>query len=465
MPESRRRTPPPPLLEEKPDPACQDAACAAHGDWWGAPAGFPAPYWQASGAALYCGDVRAQLRRLPARSIHCCICSPPYWGLRRYLEEGHPDASNELGLEERPDCLGWATGARCGECYVCHMVEVFSEVRRVLRDDGTLWLNLGDSYNGSGGRGGAGKQWTNGDGKPDNRAGCPDIAQGNLVGVPWRVALALQAGGWVLRAAMPWLKRNSMPDSAENRPGRAVEDVFLFTKGGDYFYDGEAVKVPGTYPSSGGAVFGKPGADQNRRYDRPDYRRRNFRSGDLFLSSAGAIDAFDVPVASYKGSHFATFAPRLIVPMILAGTSECGACAACGAPYEPLIAKERTGTVEDDGVSRDRSVRDNRNGLNSTPHDHIGGGVSGVVGWRRACACRTDEVVPCVVLDPFTGSGTTVATALQLGRRGVGVDLSEAYLRDHAVPRVEAALSGEGFRGRRRPVIVPEVPEDRKSVV
>jgi site-specific DNA-methyltransferase (adenine-specific) len=126
------------------------------------------------------GDSATQLSRLPEGGVYCCVTSPPYWGLRSYLDAGDPNKAAELGAEPTP------------EAYVANMVAVFREVRRVLRDDGVLWLNLGDCY--------AGK---------------------NLVGIPWRVAFALQADGWYLRAAIPWIKRNVLPSSVRDRPTRA----------------------------------------------------------------------------------------------------------------------------------------------------------------------------------------------------------------------------------------------------
>jgi len=388
------------------------------------------PYWSAPGAALYLGDARACLQAVPARSVQCCVTSPPYWGLRDY-----GTGNTQIGLEEIPDCFGWVTKELCGVCYVCRLVKVLSEVKRVLRDDGTMWLNLGDSYNSS----------------------------GNLVGIPWRSALALQADGWILRAVMPWVKRNAMPDSAENRPGRSVEDVFLLTKSMDYYFDMESIKLPGSGRASGGSTFSKPGGAQHRTYDRPDYRTRGFRSGDLLLSEdSDEVVAFAVPVANYSGAHYATFPVRLVTPMILAGTSSHGACANCNSPYRPVVSKERTSRVEDDGYDRDRSIKSNRNGLSTTLYDHIGGGVSDIIGWKKECGCQTSEVIPCVVLDPFVGSGTTVATALQLGRHGIGIDLSEQYLRENAIPRIEEAMSSAASRQRTSAVPPGAPPAPRR---
>ncbi len=401
--------------------------------------GFPEPFWLAQDAALYLGDVRACLRRLPPRSVHACITSPPYWGLRDYGN----DKTLEIGAEPSPDC-GTGGQAQCGACFVCSMVGVFREVHRVLRDDGTCWLNLGDTF---------------GDG-------------GNLVGVPWRVALALQADGWVLRQDIIWYSPNKMPESVQNRCGKSHEHIFLLAKGEGYYFDSTAIQepaksgdagllaggaysLPGQAPHSnardavvrgkrrgGGAAFGKsvnrggaidPGV-QNREYDRDDADTVNKR------------DVWIVPTTGYPGAHFAVYSPRLITPCILAGTSEHGVCAACGRPWERVVM--RVGAVKGEGDAsgwkRDRSFRDSRNGVDSTLD--LGIPQRETVGWRKACGCSADAVAPALVLDPFVGSGTTVATALQLGRAGVGIDLSETYLRENAIPRIEAALSGEKVR-------------------
>lgn len=481
--------------------------------------GFPAPHWAAPGAALYLGDVRACLRALPARSVHCVVTSPPYWGLRDYSicscrqdrvqhatstldgsqagtpeHFGAPDPAcqkcagtghvagmeEQIGTEPRADCLGWATGAPCGACYVCHVVDVFREMYRVLREDGTVWLNLGDTYSGGGG---APAAWNTPLEQTKKRALAPalpkrlvEVPSGNLVGVPWRVALALQADGWTLLSALPWVKSNAMPESTDSRPGKAVEDVFLLAKGTDHFFDMEAVKRPAAN-TGGGSSFGKQRhsvagtGSQSRTYDRPEYLTRNFRSCDLYYLSLG----FDVPAGKYHGAHFATFPPDLIRPMILASTSEFGCCARCGAPYDRVVMKDHAvfhggtkGTPPGQSPQsdvrkqvdeyRDHSMRRNRNGIASTFDTDHGLVPSETLGWRRSCGCRTDKSALCVVLDPFVGSGTTVATALELGRSGVGIDLSEEYLREHAVPRIEAAIRGEKVpRNNIERVVPPDV--------
>lgn len=450
--------------------------------------GFPAAHWTCAGAALYLGDVRTCLRSLPTRSVHCAVTSPPYWGLRDYgtatWEGGDPacehrvrdarcvsggegkqwtnNGSNtvysgdcecgarrvdaQIGLEEVPDCLGWATGDPCGECFVCHMVEVFAEVRRVLRDDGTLWLNLGDTF--------------------DN---------GQLL-IPTAVAMALRADGWRVVQDIIWYSPNKMPESVQNRCTKSHEHIFLLAKGTGYYYDAVAIQEPAKSKYKSSDFI--PNSDKDKIGDRSSATQasRNGRDNILRQDDVNKRDVWVVPTQGYSGAHFAAFSPKLITPCILAGTSEYGCCAACGRPYERVVSKVASRVPGGDrnqpgdcGASprkdRDRSFPSQRNGLpgsGSTLDTAVTSRET--VGWTKSCACRTDEVEPCVVLDPFSGSGTTVATSLQLGRRGVGIDLSETYIRENAVPRIEAAINGEAVkRGSTAARVVPDdVPSPRR---
>lgn len=223
------------------------------------------------------GDVRQKLAELPDGMFQCCVTSPPYWGLRDY------DADGQIGAETEV------------EEYVAHLVEVFSDVRRVLRDDGSLWLNIGDSYT-SGNR-----TWRDTDKKNRGRAMSyrPPTPKGlkpkDLVGVPWRVAFGLQADGWYLRADIIWNKPNCQPESVKDRPTRSHEYLFLLTKSEKYYYDAEAVMVP----SNGN------GGEKNRR---------------TVWNIAGGETVWDVNTEPYKGAHFAVFPRALVRPCILAGS-------------------------------------------------------------------------------------------------------------------------------------------------
>ena len=369
----------------------------------------PTPYWSGPGATLYLGDTRDRLRDLPPRSIHCTVTSPPYWGLRSYLEEDHHSKQYEIGAEPSPDC-GTHGQAQCGACFVCSMVSVFREVRRVLRDDGTLWLNLGDTFD-----------------------------DGQLL-IPSRVALALVADGWKLVQDIIWYSPNKMPEPVQNRCTKSHEHIFLLTKGPDYYFDSVAIEEDASDP--------KRPAQGNYRRPRPgDPYKQQQGESDRTWGESGTVnkrDVWIVPTRGYPGAHFATFSPELITPCILAGTSEHGTCSTCRRPWERAVVRVGGISAETDNENtRDRSFNWSRNGKPGSGST-LDGTVARreTVGWRKMCGCRTDEVVPAVVLDPFVGSGTTVATALELGRRGVGIDLSEKYLRENAIPRIEATTVG-----------------------
>ena len=266
------------------------------------------------------GDALAVLQTLPSESIHCCVTSPPYWGLRDYGHEG------QIGLEATP------------EAYVAKMVDVFREVRRVLREDGTLWLNLGDSYaatiKGTGGNGsssglnckrnndGTFHEESHASSKSGNYGGMKvDIKTSglkpkNLVGIPWRVAFALQADGWWLRQDIIWHKPNPMPESVRDRCTKAHEYVFLLTKSERYYYDAEAI-IEDAVRGHCGSDFrrGKTAIHQGKRMsqsDRIDNGKRNRRS------------VWTVTTKPYTGAHFAVMPPDLVEPCVRAGCPEGG---------------------------------------------------------------------------------------------------------------------------------------------
>ena len=267
-------------------------------------------------------DCREALRAMPDQSVHCCVTSPPYFGLRDY---GHAE---QIGLEPTPDE------------FVAAMVAVFREVRRVLRDDGTLWLNLGDSYASSGGvgqphrdsAGGIGNKGTRGQqGYPSAGGGFarPNTIGGalkpkDLIGIPWRVAFALQADGWYLRQDIIWHKPNPMPESVKDRCTKAHEYIFMLSKGPRYYYDADAVKetavaagrVPGnkvpTTKRDASVESGAEGKGFFASQQRPVADTRNRRS------------VWTVSTKPFSGAHFATFPPDLIEPCVLAGCPEGG---------------------------------------------------------------------------------------------------------------------------------------------
>ena len=223
------------------------------------------------------GDCIESMRGLPDQSVHTCVTSPPYFGLRDYGHDG------QIGLEPTPDA------------FVAKLVEVFREVRRVLRDDGTMWLNLGDSY-------GVGKQ---------------------MLGIPWRVAFALQADGWYLRQDIIWHKPNPMPESVTDRCTKAHEYIFLLSKSQRYYFDAEAIKEPSAY-------FGKDARSGmgNIRYEgkrtEGDAAANGQQSFVTINETRNKRSVWTVTTKPFKGAHFATFPPDLIEPCVKAGCPEGG---------------------------------------------------------------------------------------------------------------------------------------------
>lgn len=315
------------------------------------------PYYQDDSVTLYHGADIEVLRELPDQSVNCCVTSPPYFGLRDYGVEG------QRGLEQSP------------AEYVAGMVEVFAEIRRTLADDGTLWLNLGDSYSAStsnnGGystgstlRSGSGVKGTEKHVRANlegtRRTLKQELPAKNLLGIPWRVALALQDDGWILRNAIIWHKTGGLPTSAVDRMANKYEHVFLFSKTRRYFFDLEAIKTPAIADRPAGnridvtqgyaaAVGGKSGG-------------RHFGTNETstLLAERELVnpgDVWKINPQPFAEAHFACMPPNLAERCVLAGCKPGG-----------------------------------------------------------------------VVLDPYSGSGTTGMVATRHGRRYVGIDLNRDYL-------------------------------------
>ena len=257
------------------------------------------------------GDSRTVLATLPEASVQCCVTSPPYFGLRDYGHEG------QIGLEATP------------EAYVAEMVTLFREVRRVLTDDGTLWLNLGDSY-ASFRDGKATPDTTRGDdvgtlvpkGSAMNRMASTfkgtSVKHKDLIGIPWRVAFALQADGWYLRSDIIWHKPNPMPESVTDRPTKAHEYVFLLTKSARYFYDAKAISEPVTQ-SSIDRVTQPTLAQQIGSARVPGKTNGNMKAVGL-VTDRNARTVWSITTQPFKGAHFATMPPELAQRCILAGS-------------------------------------------------------------------------------------------------------------------------------------------------
>jgi len=276
------------------------------------------------------GDCRDILKTLPDQSIHTCVTSPPYFGLRDY------GVADQIGLEQTPDA------------FVNELVAVFREVRRVLRDDGTLWLNLGDSYAGSG-------KGRNGDGTPNVdplskqstsvgtiignliKSQTPDCKPKDLIGIPWMVAFALRADGWYLRQDIIWHKPNPMPESVQDRCTKAHEYIFLLSKSPKYYFDHEAIKEDSVDPESHKGM--KPRSADKRVGDKYFATKVGNHAVGKIYAKKNKRSVWTVTTKPFKGAHFATFPLDLIEPCILAG------CPKGGIVLDPFGGAGTTGLV------------------------------------------------------------------------------------------------------------------------
>jgi DNA modification methylase len=385
------------------------------------------------------GDCIKGMKTLPDGCIHTCITSPPYWGLRDY---GHDD---QLGAEKTPDE------------FVDNMVKVFREVRRVLRDDGTVWLNLGDSYwsNTLSRKDPVESMWGNrpasdlSDGrdnipKVNKRGGLGAAPEGikpkDLVGIPWHVAFALQADGWYLRQDIIWHKPNPMPEAVMDRCTKAHEYIFLLAKSQRYYYDHEAIREDGpTYVRKASGYKSEAYVDGHTSRTGGKNHKSGFADKDKVTVGRNKRSVWTVTTKPFRGAHFATFPKDLIEPCVLAGTSAHGCCSKCGAPWARDV-EVGISDYEKYGKLQGRDFGSN----DSVPLDSGAGGQTrkpnGTVpslkaaprtlkGWIPTCKCDGASVVPCTVFDPFTGSGTTCVVALNNNRRFVGTELNPDYIK------------------------------------
>lgn len=357
------------------------------------------------------GDALTRLKELPSESVDCCITSPPYFGLRDYGVEG------QIGLEESP------------EAYVSKLVEVFREVRRVLKKEGTLWLNLGDSYWGGKGQSNYAYQERRTspsfEGDQHNITGMgqtrptdgkhSEIKPKDLIGIPWAVAFALRADGWWLRSDIIWAKPNCMPESCKDRPTKSHEYIFLLSKSQKYYYDSDSIKEPAitTENRSGKGKYDGDGSMKARALtgSDPNPLGRNKRT------------VWTVATKPFAEAHFATFPPALIEPCILAGTSEKGYCPECGMPWIRQVEHKNMVIRKTDRMADlGEFGRTQSSGTMLSPPE------TKTIGWLPSCQCGDLKPVPGIILDPFFGAGTTGLVAKKLGRHYIGIELNPEYI-------------------------------------
>jgi DNA modification methylase len=468
------------------------------------------PWLDDGDVRLYHGDNLDVLRQLPDKSVHMCATSPPFYGLRDYgtglWEGGDPDCDHvpkpdtserqryttggslkrggddfkarescscgarrvdqQIGLEDTPDQ------------WVERLVAVFREVRRVLRDDGTLWCEIGDSYvSGQGGRqsnvgempaaplaltsdGDVGRDdvdtgsWRSGaTSKVTPARGTTDLKPKDLLGQPWLLAFALRADGWYLRSEIIWARPNPMPESVTDRPTKSHSTVFMLSKQPRYHFDQDAIREAySPHSDFGNAIPAEP--MPSTVGDSVNDRRIHARLGNGSVggnhSGANARSVWQIPTQPTPFAHFATWPEALVRRMILAGTSERGCCPECGAPWvretevDPAYA---AGVAYANERRRAGAKGAGADGLVNANAGNLGPGAprtktNVTLGWSPSCRCIEQmgsleepsgvpfpTPVPCTVLDPFAGSATTCLVARNHGRHSIGIELNEDYLQ------------------------------------
>lgn len=414
--------------------------------------------------AYTCGDSLKSLKKMPDQSVQLIVCSPPYYALRDYNVDG------QIGMEKTPSL------------YVARLVRIFRECRRVLRDDGIMFVNIGDTYHVKKGQaGGVDRMQPARRHFRTNRPNLPGLKPKDMIGIPWMLAFALRDDGWFLRQEIIWEKPNVMPGSAQDRFCSNHEQVFLFAKKRYYYFDVIANQEKSTSKWSGSPVGGwalngdgkhnaidftgerEKKAKGKRRTDGEDLKAEKFiqHVGDNKYRPAtrNKRTVWKVSTRRYKGKHFAVFPPQLVQPMIRAGTSERGCCSKCGKPVERIVEKRRiptrpgrdTKVAEFQKNSKTRAIAGRRSLIdaggenvvgNRDPHRHIT--IYETVGWKQ-CGCGA-PLRGSIVLDPFAGSGTVLQVALENGQDAIGIELSEDYCKliDDRMSRTTATLPIHG---------------------
>lgn len=481
------------------------------------------PFFDGGAVRVYRGHALDILRQMPDESIHMVVTSPPYWGLRSYKtppviwNSPNTDCRHEWepsrvirSSPQRDHSGGVATGATgtrgvqssskgrafisttgsfCSHCtawqghlglepspelYINHLTTIFREVRRVLRQNGTLWIVIGDTYNsGAGGRQGRTGARRNraftaasADWRPGNPAKNQEVSNRDgvnagqnyklkdLIGISWMLAFALREDGWYLRSEIVWSKPDCLPESVTDRPTKAHETIFLLSKSERYFYDQKAVEEPlatssivrltqSTLMAQAGSTRANAGGKTNGPMRAVGaFSGRNLRSVWPIVSEA------------FHGLHFAVFPSALVRRCILAGTSAKGVCATCGAPWRRCT----DGLTYYDGAKagsdpqRKYGYREYGRG----PKPNLGMSIAQTTGWQPSCSCPSSVTIPAVVLDPFAGTGTSLLVARSLGRHAIGIELSEKYC-DLIVQRVGEPYRGEG-EGTTQARLLPRQP-------
>lgn len=427
---------------------------------------------------LYLGDALECLKRLPDNYVDLISTSPPYYGLREYGTEkwiggkkkckhsgddiclscGAKKIDKQIGIEKTPDE------------YVQKMVEVFREARRVLKDTGVMFLNIGDSYAGSGGAGGDYNKGGRKEGQPKYKSAFkPDkkIKHKDIIGIPWMVAFALRDDGWYFRSPIIWAKGVSgqddlwdkvyrscldngieedmaikiandvdpyvgscMPESVTDRPSTSHEYIFLMTKSKKYFYD-----IDSRRESPVSNIKAKPwkersytGAGVPGERNKSESNKRGRCNEPCGNNPVGRNmrTVWAIGTASFRGAHFAVMPTGLSDRFVDLGSSEKGCCASCGAPY--IRFKTKTGKIDVEKYNG-KNQKDYKKYKAQEPSDtkrRILDGKSVIYkyDWKKTCECNDNKITPAIVLDPFCGAGTSGVSAVSKGRSFIGIELN-----------------------------------------
>lgn len=413
------------------------------------------------GSPILLGDCRLVMQGLEPESFHTCITSPPYWGLRDYgiplsewpsMSYSPMTGMPEINIPSWTGCLGLEPTP---EMFVGHIVQVFREVWRVLRNDGTLWMNFGDAYATSGYKVHSSKTdvtgWdVDGRGQSAAKTAVSGLKIKDLMGMPWRCAFALQVDGWYLRSDIIWNKPNCMPESANDRPTKAHEDFFLLSKKQTYYYDAEAIKEPMVYGITANGVGFGHGTDSEQRdrgrisVSEPKGNAKTFRGGGVYIQGQSFENSakverdshgnhpnetgmrnkrsvWTVATQPFPEAHFATFPEKLIEPPILAGSSP-QSCPHCAAPWKRVIVK--TGHINKREIAHVPGNSSTKTDSTGWAHTSKGTDI-----FEPSCKCENnDGSAKCRILDPFGGSGTTRKVALENNRECTSIDINPEYV-------------------------------------
>ncbi len=443
---------------------------------------------------VICGDARSVLLTIPDGVIQACITSPPYWGLRDFgldptILDGDSECQhqwekeatriafqNNLGNNSTLDRSGIVRGSsvkisgfchKCGawmgclgleptpELYIEHLVQIFREVKRVLRDDGTLWLNIADSYFGGGNSRGnnspisaiqASNKGATGQCQEHakNIGKHPILKPKDMCLIPFRLAIALQRDGWWVRSTIIWHKPNCMPSSVKDRTTNDFEYVFLMSKNRKYYYDQEAIREPYTEPLNrwGGDSIKEETAKHSKYLEIQNVGVSSAMRADRKIrpneDGKNKRSVWTIPTTAFPGAHFATFPPKLIEPMILAGSSD-KVCPYCGSAWKRIV--ERSGGSIGKGWTDHRN--DFEQGISASKCNYENYKVR-TVGLEASCDCSdNDGSEQSIILDPFGGSGTTGAVAKRLNRHYLIMEPNASYckLADKRIADVKCQLT------------------------